>query len=384
MRVVFYSHMAQLGNGGTESLLGLVKGLSKIHDCCVITPYDGDLNMELERLNIKHKTLPFKWSSNVNNNLNPSKIRISLKLIKKWFSDRCFNKKKEALPLKFLNEFQPDLVYSNTSVINIGVTVAGILRIPHVWHIREFQFYDITPNFGYKCLTKYLNKSDAIIVNSKTLKSYYEQFIDAHKIKVIFNGIEPPNMFQEEEYDVTITPRFKFLMVGSLIDIKSHLEALQAVNKLKLRNNKFELHIVGEGRLRPEIEVYIKENALDKYVVLHGHHKNVAHFYNTANCYLMCSKLESFGRVTVEAMYHGLPVIGKKSKINATKELVRDEVDGLLYMHTAELVDKMEWMINNMDEAIEMGVSGKERAENNFSLNRCINQIEEVLSSYSK
>ena len=45
----------------------------------------------------------------------------------------------------------------------------------------------------------------------------------------------------------------------------------------------------------------------------------------------MCSRAEAFGRVTVEAMKLGLPVIGAAR--GATPELVRDGWNGLLYAH---------------------------------------------------
>ncbi|MTH17534.1 glycosyltransferase family 4 protein [Flavobacterium sp. LC2016-01] len=379
MRIVFYSHMGQLGNGANESFLGIVSGLSQKHECFVITPYKGTLNEELDNLKINNTIIPFKWSSQSKNDYKKVSFIDSLKTVNKWFSVRRFNEKVINQHLIFLKEFNPDIIYSNTSVINIGVALAEKLKVKHIWHIREFQFYDITPNFGYFYLKKYLKKSEVIIVNSNLLKSYYSKFIKKDKIKVVYNGIDISSntIDRKNKKDV-----FVFLIVGSLIKRKSHFEALEAVKQLKLRNDKFQLHIVGEGRLRSEMEFFIKENDLEDYVRLFGHQNNVEQFYKGADCYLMCSELESFGRVTVEAMLNTLPVIGRLSKYNATKEIIRDGIDGVLYENVNELITKMEWMMNNSDLRLAMGKSGEARARENFSLEHSIYQMEEILLSF--
>ena len=50
---------------------------------------------------------------------------------------------------------------------------------------------------------------------------------------------------------------------------------------------------------------------------------------NTADVVLMCSRREAFGRVTVEGMKLGKPVIGTRS--GGTPEIVQDTETGFLY-----------------------------------------------------
>ena len=379
MRIVFYTHMGQLGNGGTESLFGIVKELSKKHDCYVITPYKGDLNYKLSDLGIQNSILPFKWSSNVNNSLKHKSFKQRIAIIKQWFKRNMFNQKHKRKHVQLVKKYQPDIIYSNTSVITIGIKVAKELNTPHIWHLREFQDTDITPDFGYRYLVKYLNKSTSIIVNSQLLKTYYEQFINSNKIEVVHNGIALPVNTKSVLKNNKDESSYVFLMVGALIPVKGHLEVLKAIKKLKCKNKNFQLHIVGEGKLRSQIENYIDINNLNEQVILHGQHSDVDKFYVNADCYVMCSESETFGRVTVEAMLCGLPIIGRNAPYNATKEIIRNEVDGWLYTTTDELVGKMEWMMNNPNLGIKMGVSAEKWARNNFSLQHSVQQIEEVL-----
>ena len=46
--------------------------------------------------------------------------------------------------MKIIN---PDLIYSSTSVITIGYSLARKYLVPHVWHIRKFG--DLDYNFSY-------------------------------------------------------------------------------------------------------------------------------------------------------------------------------------------------------------------------------------------
>ena len=292
-----------------------------------------------------------------------------------------FNKRKEILHLIFLKEYKPNLIYSNTSVINIGIKLAIKLNIQHIWHIREFQFYDIKPDFGKRYFAYYLKKSDLIITNSGILRSYYENFVDNKKIKVVHNGIEINNNKNLALSLKSSKSEFTFLMVGELIKSKNHKEVLRVVKELKLRNQKLKLLIVGEGYLRSEIEKYILQNDLGSHITLVGHHNKVDKFYLQADCFLMSSKHETFGRVTVEAMMFSLPIIGKNSKYNATKEIIRNGIDGWLYDNDINLIDKMEWMINNKNLSVKMGESAKVWANQNFSLKKSMKEIEELITS---
>nr|WP_284698356.1 glycosyltransferase family 4 protein [Algibacter sp.] len=355
--------------------------MSKKNDCYVITPSQGSLNLKLNILGINNKVIPFKWSSNFGNSLNFNQLKKTLATIKGWFYRIRFNKQNEIFHLRFLKEYQPNIIYSNTSVINIGVKLAIKLNLPHVWHVREFQFYDIKPDFGKKYLVYYLKKSDLIIANSEMLKSYFESFVSNKKIKMIYNGIEINNKRSIDLKLKSIERDFTFLMVGELIKRKSHIEVLRALKVLKLRNQRLKLIIVGEGHLRIEIEKFILENDLLGYVTLAGYQDKVDEFYLQADCFLMSSKHETFGRVTVEAMMFSLPIIGKNSKYNATREIIRSGIDGWLYDNEIDLIDKMEWMIKNKSLSVKMGESGKVWANQNFSLNKSMKGIEELITS---
>ena len=85
-----------------------------------------------------------------------------------------------------------------------------------------------------------------------------------------------------------------------------------------------------------------------------------------ANIICVCSKKESFGRVTIEAMMNQCVVIG--SNTGGTIELITDNTTGFLYEigDVQDLKTKIENVLNN-DQLYIVAKNAKEYAINNFT-----------------
>ena len=80
---------------------------------------------------------------------------------------------------------------------------------------------------------------------------------------------------------------------------------------------------------RRQLQQQIENFGLEQHIELVGYIKNPTHYIQAADAVLVCSHWESFGRVTVEAMLAGKPIIGSAN--GATTELIQNGVTGLLY-----------------------------------------------------
>ncbi|GFQ08166.1 putative glycosyltransferase ytcc [Phtheirospermum japonicum] len=93
----------------------------------------------------------------------------------------------------------------------------------------------------------------------------------------------------------------------------------------------------------------------------------VASLYAAADVYVMNSQGlgETFGRVTIEAMAFGLPVLGTDS--GGTKEIVEHNVTGLLHPlgrpGARILAKNLELLLRNASARVEMGIRGREKVE---------------------
>ena len=383
MKIVFYSHAPNIQHGANKVLVETVTHLSENHECLVVFPLNGKGAEVLRARGIQVKVKLNFWLSSKSRFSFASPVASVIKLlyvILNYFGNLIFFRSH----VSFVSAFKPDIIYTNTSIPGMGIKVAQKLNIPHLWHLREFQYLDhnLYPDFGWKHYMKILNESDVIIANSESLKRFYSQWIPEERIKVVYNGIIPPDNVNLESVP---GKNLRFLMVGGLLKNKGHKMALDAVRNLLEKYPEIKLEIVGKGYYKKELEDYTSKNGLEQFVKFMGSHEDVSSFYRNAGCMLMCSYNEAFGRVTVEAMMHGLPVIGYNNDFCATGEIIRDGIDGLLFTDPVnELADKMEWMMNNPEKAALMGKAGKERALKEFSFERYIQEIEEELVELKK
>ncbi|CAK9268379.1 unnamed protein product [Sphagnum jensenii] len=97
---------------------------------------------------------------------------------------------------------------------------------------------------------------------------------------------------------------------------------------------------------------------------------HVSPLYAAADAYVMNAQGigETFGRVTIEAMAFGLPVLGTDA--GGTKEILESNVTGVLHpvgkVGIPVLARHLRWLLDHPDLGIQMGERGRERASKMF------------------
>src|SRR5205823_11645068 len=112
---------------------------------------------------------------------------------------------------------------------------------------------------------------------------------------------------------------------------------------------------VGEGNLeyRQRLTAMVKRHNLQDRVVFTGFLDPLP-FVQSADIALVCSTCEAFGRVTVEGLLAGKPVIAANS--GASPELIQDGFNGLLYKmgDVEELAQRIRYLYEQPDIAKRM------------------------------
>ncbi|PIN03306.1 Glycosyltransferase [Handroanthus impetiginosus] len=109
----------------------------------------------------------------------------------------------------------------------------------------------------------------------------------------------------------------------------------------------------------------------------------VASIYAAADVSVMNSQGlgETFGRVTIEAMAFGLPVLGTDS--GGTREIVKHNVTGLLHPlgrpGAQVLAKNLEFLLHNPSVRQEMGARGREKVEKMYMKKHMFQKFGEVL-----
>jgi glycosyltransferase involved in cell wall biosynthesis len=124
------------------------------------------------------------------------------------------------------------------------------------------------------------------------------------------------------------------LSAGSFLPRKNFPALVRAFAHVKTTGAR--LVVLGEGRMRGDIEAEIARLGLGDRVTLTGYQREPWAFYRQARCFAFASKEESFGLVLVEALGQGLPVIVTPS--DGPNEIMSDPRYGELVAHDDPLV----------------------------------------------
>lgn len=381
MKICFYNHDSHL-YGASKSLLNLLDELRQIEDLqlIVILPEKGELEQKLVELKINYQIIhSYNWASGI----NFISLYSFLRYIYYWCIRTIGNIRSIPLHKDFLKKWDPDIIYSNTSVIPIGFILAKLLGKKHVWHIREFIDLDhaLGLDFGIKLLRIGLYHSDLVLAVSNPVANHILPK-GKNTVKVVFNGVATRSEFNKRKADwlsIHDGNTFTFSIVGSISYQKGQEEAIHAFAKLAKDRSDLRLLVAGNGG-GSEFKSLVEEvNKEIKGKIVHlGHVSNINEVYMLTNCLLMCSKNEAFGRVTVEGMSYGIPVIGYNNM--GTSIILENKVTGYLYGNGyPELDIVMEEVLQSYSSALKIGEKGWEYAKSEFSQERYALKIYEHL-----
>jgi len=377
MKVCFVLHSS--GKGGAERAnLELIDGLkNKGIKCFAILPSYGVLIKELEKREIPLKVVPYRKWMKVNGSPLWKRVgRLVLNLIM-------------MVPIVIqVKKWRADIIYTNTITICVGAFIARILKLPHIWHIHEFGYEDHRLRFelGTKIsLWTIKQLSSVCIVDSNALARKYRKFIPNRKLKVIYQAVNIINQcpsndvkFQKQIKEAT---EIKGIIVGSLQKGKRQEDAIKAIGELIHEGINVQLYIVGDGKQKYKqyLDSLIAKGDLENHVTFLGYIDNPFPVIQQTDFLLMCSRFEAFGRVTVEGMKAGKPVIGARR--GGTAELIKKNFNGLLYTfgNYRELAEKVKYLYKHPDEARQMGENGKQWAIGQFNEERYTEEVVTVL-----
>jgi phosphatidyl-myo-inositol dimannoside synthase len=143
---------------------------------------------------------------------------------------------------------------------------------------------------------------------------------------------------------------------------------ITALPRLLTQWPELQLVLAGSGDDRAWLEDLAEQNGVNRHV----HFLSGLSSAELAACYAACeifalpSSGEGFGLVFLEAMARGKPVIGGAH--GGTPEIIEDGVTGYLVPHgdAVQLATSIEALLADPAHAKEMGIRGRQRAENEF------------------
>jgi len=180
-----------------------------------------------------------------------------------------------------------------------------------------------------------LDAAECVFVNAVRMsKELLQRGVSESKIVVARNGVNrdlfsPRELVDDEGAASGPHDEKTVLWVGNLTRIKGPDVALHAFAAAVLhRTYKAKLIIVGEGRMRSELETLARELGLLEHVTFLGSrsHQDVAQWMNRSACLLLSSRSEGMPNVVLEALASGTPVVA--TDVGDVPAVIHDGVNG--------------------------------------------------------
>jgi glycosyltransferase involved in cell wall biosynthesis len=268
---------------------------------------------------------------------------------------------------RFARRIAADVVLTNTMTVPSGAVAARLARLPHVWFIHEFGWED----HGLRYLiglrpTLLLMRAltDLFLVSSDALRTFHAPRLEGRPVHVVRYAVEVPNI----PVSSAGSTGFRAILLGAKLPGKGHIDAIAAVAELARTGVDAQLDLVGGGSEEYEAELRrkVRREGLDDRVRFLGFREDALSLLASSDVALMCSRSEAFGRVTIEAMKLGRPVVGSAS--GATPDLIRHGWNGYLYRpgDAGDLAHWLRALYENRGTA--MGRNGREWARTQFTV----------------
>ncbi len=280
---------------------------------------------------------------------------------------------------------RPALVHTNSTKMHLMAGAAARLQgLPVVWHMRDLLTEPGARSWLHRAARMVRPE---VIAISAAVATQFEGLNCA--VHVVRNGIPldrfapgpPPAGLRAELGLPEGVPVAS--VVGRLTPWKGHQVLLRAWPAVRARVPGARLIVVGEVAFWDEgygaqLRALAEELGLGGSVHWAGFREDVADVLRLSDLLVLPSIDEPFGRVIIEAMSVGLPVVATAS--GGVPEIVIEGETGLLAPpgEPEGLADAIVAVLSDPARAHEMGAAGRARALEHFDVRRVARQVQAV------
>jgi glycosyltransferase involved in cell wall biosynthesis len=132
------------------------------------------------------------------------------------------------------------------------------------------------------------------------------------KFHIIPNGIQVSKFMAQSAQPGSQWPRIRIGTVARLAEIKDQATLIRAFQIVRKTFPGAELHLLGDGPLRNDLELLANQLELGRSVTFHGASPNVAEFLSGMDLFALSSLSEGLPIAVLEAMSAGLPIVSTR------------------------------------------------------------------------
>lgn len=202
-------------------------------------------------------------------------------------------------------------------------------------------------------------KADYIVTLTEQDKQSYGKLLKrTSDIEAIYNLVAPMKL------DEKIKRENWIVTVASLTYPKGIEYLIEVAKEVLKQNKKWKWLILGEGEEREKLENAIKENGLEKQLLLKGCVKNVEWYLNRAKLFVLTSRREGLPLCLIEAMQMKVPCVSFDIKTGPS-DIIENGVNGILIpaFEIKEMIWEVNYLLSNQNRLEKLSENTKNHLE---------------------
>ena len=188
-------------------------------------------------------------------------------------------------------------------------------------YIKRFGDHKVLNKIYHK-LHKLLSfRVDSFIAQTNEAKSFYANRYNCPIVVI-------PNFLKSARYINSGQKKNRIVFLGRLAYVKNPVALLEAYSRIEDKKD-WQLHFIGDGILKTELQKMIHHLGLSDRVILHGFVKNVDAILSESKILGLTSKSEGFPNAIIEAMANKMAVIAYNCKVGPS-DIINNGQNGYL------------------------------------------------------
>jgi len=278
------------------------------------------------------------------------------------------------------------LVHSNNSPNRASILAARLAGVPQICHARWLSKFSLVERY----LIHFVNY---FVYISRAVEQHYRDWgVAASRGEIVYNPIDVEafgraNHIAELRAELGLTDQDRLISnVGRLDWWKGHSYFLQATAEVVQSQPNAKALIVGapdsthlNQAYYQRLQQLVTDLGLSDHVIFTGFRTDVPRIMAASDVVVhSASEPEPFGRVIVEAMAAGRPVVATAA--GGVLDIVEDQVTGLLVppKNAALMAGAIQWLLQNRDQAKTIGQRAQQRARERFSVEQHVSAIQRI------
>ena len=366
--ILFTSWYVGLGGGETH-LLSLLDHLTpQQYEPHLLLPRDGQLGVQARKRGCQVHIIPYRGAS--------------VYFVPWLWSHLPVVSKLQQL----IRQHHIQLVHGDYHTLPYVEPAAKRENIPVVWTVHGWWFH---PKPWQRSFFRSINRT---IAHSKAIRDGFlghPPFVNPETVPIIYAGIDT-NRFHPDNNGTSVRQTVGLddttpvvALIARFQDVKGHHIFQELVRRIAIQMPEVRFVVAGENIDKTKRDDTYKQNILtthqndpilNKRVQYLGFREDVEQVIGSADVVVCTSLFESFGRVNLEAMASGKPVVS--TQVGGPAEIIQHGETGYLVppddIHTmAQLVILL---LRNPQQRVEMGNKGRAFVLENFSLSQMAQQ----------